>query len=285
MKLYSIIAENWHSDGGACFGVVPKAIWEKNYPADEKNLVKLTNRSLLVENGKRLILIDTGFGNKRNEKYYQYQFFHGGDSLEKSLKKAGFDFEDVTDVILTHLHDDHVGGATRLDDNGNPVPVFPNAMYYCSKAQYDWAMNPNKREGASYFKDNFIPLEKAGKLQFIDENTKSFPSMRFLIANGHTQGQLVPIIDYNGKTIVYTADFIPSIVNVPIAYIPAFDTRPLLSMEEKERFLEEAANNDYYLFFEHDFFTEMCSVEHTKKGVRVAKTFTLDQTGNAWDNY
>lgn len=277
MKLYSIIAENWRSDGGACFGVVPKAIWEKNYPADEKNLVKLTNRSLLIENGNRLILIDTGFGNKRNEKYYQYQFFHGDDSLERSLKKAGFNFGDVTDVILTHLHDDHVGGATQLDNNDNPVPAFPNAMYYCSKAQYDWAVNPNKREGASYFKDNFIPLEKAGKLQFIDENTGTFPSMRFIMVNGHTQGQLVPIINFKGKTIVYTADFIPSIVNVPIAYIPAFDTRPLLSMEEKERFLEEAANNGYYLFFEHDYFTEMCSVEHTKKGVRVSKTFSLKE--------
>lgn len=275
MKLHTIIAENWHADGGACFGVVPKAIWSKNYPADENNLLKLTNRCLLIEDENRLILIDTGMGNKQNEKFFQYQYLHGDDSLVKSFAQAGFKFDDVTDVIFTHLHFDHVGGAVKYNETGKLELVFKNATHYCSKAQWEWAMNPNPREGASYFKENLEPIIESGSLKLIEQEGEIFPNIFLKIVNGHTEGQIIPIIDVNGKKIVFTADFIPSAGNIPIAYIPSYDTRPLISMEEKEKFLEESVSKNYILLFEHDFYTEACTVEKTPRGIKAKETFAL----------
>lgn len=280
MEIYPILAENWLSDGGACFGVVPKSIWNKIYPSDENNMVKLTNRCLLIKTEGRNILIDSGFGNKQSSKYYDFHYFFGENNLNDSLLKHGTKPEDITDIIFTHLHDDHVGGAVAFDENRNPELVFKNAMHYVSKSQWDWAVNPNVREGASYFKENFEPILKAGKIKFIKQGDPDLPNIEIRLFNGHTEGQIVPIIHYNGKKIVYCGDFIPTAYNIPLPYVPSFDTRPLLSMQEKEIFLDEALKNDYILFFEHDYYNEACNLQATSKGIKYKDLFKLQEITN-----
>lgn len=276
MQLFTVNAENWRMDGGAGFGLVPKTIWSKVYPADELNYIPMKSRCLLIKTDSKLILIDTGMGRKRGEKYYSFKFFFGEDTLEENLKLLGFNFNQITDVILTHLHDDHVGGCTKFDENGNIELVFPNAKHWVSKSQWDWAMNPNKREAGTYFKDNFAPLLDAGKIEFIEKEGYYFDKIYFKIVDGHTRGQIIPILNFGSKSLVYVADFIPSTAHFPIPYIAAVDIVPLLSLEEKELFLNEAVKNNYYFYFEHDFFTEVCSVKMGEKAVIVGNKMTLE---------
>jgi len=275
MKLIPIIAERWKMDGGVSFGVVPKSLWNRNNMADDNNMIPIVNRCLLIRAGDRLILIDTGLGNKRDDKYYQVRYIDPGVSLLKSLKEAGFRPEDITDIIFTHLHDDHVGGATFRDDSGTSAPLFPSASYICSRAQWEWAWNPNKREGAAFFRDNLIPLEQSGRLRLIDSPTEICPGLKLELFNGHTRGQIIPFISYKDRTIVYMADFIPTAFNIPMPYIPSVDIEPLVTLQEKEAFLKKAAINKYVLFFEHDHYTECCTVIETEKGFRMDSSFTL----------
>lgn len=268
MKLYTINAENWKLDGGATFGVVPKTLWNKLYPADELNYVKIKNRCLLIEDEDRLILIDTGLGRKQSEKFYKYKFIEEGDSLANGFAKYGFRFDQVTDVILTHLHDDHVGGAVFTDENGDYQLTFPNAKHWVSRLQWDWAMNPNKREVGAFFKENFVPIMEAGAIQFVEEEGEHLPNIFFKIFKGHTVGQVIPVVDYHGKKVVYMADLIMGEAMLPLPFIPSYDIQPLLSLEEKEAFLNEAVENKYYLYFEHDHFNEIITVKNTDKGVR-----------------
>ncbi|MFO7977534.1 MAG: MBL fold metallo-hydrolase [Bacteroidales bacterium] len=276
MKLFPVVAENFKMDGGACFGVVPKSIWQKQVPADENNMIPMTSRCLLVDISGRLILIDTGMGNKQSEKYFSHFHRFGQENLTSSFEQAGYGFEQVTDVILTHLHFDHVGGALAWGPDGKtPETVFPNATYYCSKQQWDWAMNPNAREKAAYFTENLLPLYEKGLLEFIYEDGPFCQGIDLELKNGHTRGQIIPLLDYKGAKVVYVADFIPSVVNVPVAYVPSFDIDPLVSMKEKEEFLMRAALEDYILFFEHDYYNECCTVVQTEKGIRVKELFKL----------
>ncbi len=276
IKLYPIIADNFKMDGGACFGVVPKTMWSKHVEADEKNLIPVTSRCLLVETDNRLILIDTGMGDKQSEKFFSYYYCFGDDSLEKSFKKYGFTFDQVTDVIITHLHFDHIGGAVKWGKDGKtPELVFKNATYYCTKKQWDWAVNPNARERPSYLKENFMPLFEAGHLEFIHEPGEFTDGIFLKIFDGHTRGQIVPIIKYKNHTVVYAADFIPSALNVPVGYLAGYDIDPLTAMKEKEEFLKEALDNNYILFFEHDIANECGNLKMTDKGIRLNETFKL----------
>jgi len=277
MAIYPVIAEHWKMDGGAAFGVVPQTIWRKMALPDENNMIRITNRCLLVVDGKRRILFDTGMGNKQSSKYYGFRYLFGDESLEKSLKLRGLETHDITDVVFTHLHDDHCGGAVKLDKDGKPEPVFKNAMHYCSSGQWEWANHPNSREAGSYFKINFLPLEQEGMLSLIDIPGLFSENIRLVQMNGHTQGQLIPIISHNGYTFVFTTDFIPTAAHIPLPFVPSVDISPLESLREKEIFLEEAVENNYLLVFEHDFDVECCTLQRTEKGIRMDKLCLLDE--------
>ena len=276
MKLFTVNAENWKLDGGATFGLIPKTIWNNVYPADELNYVNIKNRCLLIEEGDRLIIIDTGHGRKQSDKFYKFKYFFGDDSLEKGFTELGYSFEDVTDVIITHLHDDHVGGAVYRNENQELKLTFPNATHWISRLQWDWAMNPNKREAGAFFKENFVPIKDAGKLKLVEEEGSHIPNIYFKIFKGHTMGQIIPVVNYNGKKIVYMADLIMSVAHFPMPFIPAFDIQPLDSLREKEEFLEEALENNYYLYFEHDYYHEICTLLQTDKGIRHNQILTLE---------
>lgn len=275
MNLFPLIADNWKMDGGVAFGVVPKSIWSRLHMADENNAIEITTRCLLIIQGERKILIDAGLGNKRNEKYYAVRFRESGISILNSLQEIGFRAEDITDVLFTHLHDDHVGAATFINETGIVECVFKNANYWVSNSHWKWALHPNKREGAAFFKDNLMPLLESGRLKLLDENQQPFENINLRIFNGHTRGQIIPFIHNNGKTLVYLGDFIPTKSNIPIPYIPSVDIEPLISLTEKEQFLSEAAANYYILFFEHDAVNECCKVIQTEKGVIAETSFNL----------
>jgi glyoxylase-like metal-dependent hydrolase (beta-lactamase superfamily II) len=276
MKLYSLISDKFKLDGGACFGVVPKSVWQKLYPPDENNMIDIVNRLMIIETENRKILIDTGIGRKQEEKYLAYFHISPDFSLEKSLAAINIAPEEITDVIFTHLHFDHCGGAVKYNADRTALELtFINAIHWCSKAQWEWATKPNSREKASYHKDNFIPVFESGKLKFIEEERELYKDIYLKFANGHTDGQLIPMIRYKGRTIVYTADFIAAIGNIAIPYIPAFDTRPLISMKEKEEFLNEAVNNDYILFFEHDNLYECCTLQKIEKKISHKEILSL----------
>lgn len=277
MKLFPVTAEWWKMDGGACFGVVPKTIWSKYIQADENNLIPITSRCLLADTGDRVVLVDTGMGNKQSEKFFGYYHLFGGHSLKKSLADIGYSPEQITDVIITHLHFDHVGGALEWGPDGKtPQAVFPHATYHCTKTQYDWAMSPNPQEKASYFRENFVPLHENGQLNFVFEEGPLCQGINLEIKNGHTRGQIIPSFDYQGYKLYFMADFIASVPNIPINYLPAFDIDPLCSMQEKEVFLQRMMQENHILFFQHDFDNECCTLVHTPKGVRAGQTFTLD---------
>jgi len=274
MKLYSIPTGNFKLDGGAMFGVVPKVIWNELYPADEKNLCNWAMRCLLVVDGDRKVLIDNGIGNKQPEKFFRHYYLNGDDTLQGSLEKNGYTPDDITDVVLSHLHFDHCGGGIKYNDDRTRLePVFKNAVYRTSKQQWEWATNPNRREAASFLEENIIPMKE--RLELFDHDTELFPGFRIRLFNGHTAGQVIPFIDYKGKTVVFMADLLPSTAHIPIPYVMSYDTRPLETLEEKEQFLNEAVGKDYILFFEHDIYNECCSVQQTMKGVRVKEKFTL----------
>ncbi|MDE1191645.1 MAG: MBL fold metallo-hydrolase [Arachidicoccus sp.] len=276
MKLYSINTELFKLDGGAMFGVVPKTLWSKQIPADENNLITLAMRLLLIEDENKLILIDTGIGSKQDEKFFGHYYLNKENTLEKSLAKHGFSKDDITDVFLTHLHFDHVGGAIEIDD-GNLVPAFKNAVYWSNETHWNWAIEPNAREKASFLKENILPIEQSGKLQFIqvpeDANTivpftKNI-SVRFV--SGHTNAMMVPQIKYKDKTIVYMADLIPTSAHFGLPYIASYDVYPLTALQEKEIFLNEAVDNDYILFFEHDANVECCTLWKNEKNKIIIK--------------
>ncbi len=274
MKLSNIRAEDWKMDGGAGFGLIPKTIWSKLYPADDNNCIFMSSRLLLIEQDNRKILIDTGMGSKRGDKYYKFKYIQDSNSLANSLKEASIKPEEITDVIITHLHDDHIGGATYYD--GEEVKLyFPNATHWISKAQWEWALEPNKREAGSYFEDNFMPIKEAGKLKLVEEEGDLIPNIEFRIYNGHTVGNIVPIISYKGKRIAYMGDFIPYVAAIPLPYISANDIQPLISLMEKESFLNIASVKGIYLYFQHDYYNEVCTVEKSSKRVVLKETFKL----------
>ncbi len=276
MQLHAINTGLFKLDGGAMFGVVPKTLWQKTNPADENNLCTLAMRCLLIDTGNRLILIDTGIGNKQSEKFLCHYFLHGNASLGRSLKNLGFYADDITDVFLTHLHLDHVGGAVILKDE-NLIPTFKNATYWSNEKHWNWAINPNECEKASFLKENILPLQESGQLQFIDPGNASFTdlfSVRFV--SSHTEAMMLPQIFYKNQTLVYVADLLPTIGHIPLPYIPAYDVFPLQTLIEKKAFLEEAADQNYILFLEHDPKIECCTVKRTEKGIRLKETFKLN---------
>ncbi|NNC94191.1 MAG: MBL fold metallo-hydrolase [Chitinophagales bacterium] len=275
MKLHTIETGLFKLDGGAMFGVVPKAIWQNFYPADSNNRCTWSMRSLLIEEGDRLILIDCGLGNKQSEKFFSHFEPHGDDSLEKSLHANGFHRNDITDVILTHLHFDHCGGAVIKNSDGNPEINFPNAVYWSHEKHWDWALDPNPRERASFLKENILPIQESGQLKFIDKDDFSMDTISFKSVDGHTEKMVLPMIQYKERTVAYMADLLPSPHHIPIPYVMAYDIRPLVSIDEKSVFLKEAFENEYVLFFEHDQHIECCDLRNTDKGIRMDKSFTL----------
>jgi glyoxylase-like metal-dependent hydrolase (beta-lactamase superfamily II) len=278
MDLYPIETGNLKLDGGAMFGVVPKIMWQKKHPTDENNLCNWAMRCLLIKDEDRLILIDNGIGEKQDHDFLRHYYLNGEDSLEKSLDKHGFKPEDVTDMILTHLHFDHCGGSIKHnDDNTAYVPSFPNATYWVSKAQYEWATNPNHRESASFLKENIFPIQESGRLRLVEEEGEILPNISIRIFNGHTEGQMIPLIYYHGRTIAFVADLLPAAAHIPMSWIMAYDTRPLITLEDKKRFYKEAVPGDYILFFEHDLYHECATLEDGPRGVKVKETFKLSE--------
>ena len=279
MKLHPIECGNFKLDGGAMFGVVPKMLWQKTNPADKNNLVEVSSRSLLVETGNRLVLIDAGMGNKQSKKFFSYYNRWGDFSLEKSLKEKGFHRDEITDVFLTHLHFDHCGGAIIKNRKGNLIPTFKNATYWSHKKHWEWANNPNSREKASFLSQNIRPIKESGQLtllegdEFIMENSPL--GFDVIVVNGHTEKQMLPLISYKNRTIVFTADLIPTVGHLPLAYVMGYDTRPLISLEEKNRFLKLAYEKKFLLFMEHDPFHELINLRQTEKGVRMNQNHTL----------
>lgn len=276
MKLYPIETGNLKLDGGAMFGVVPKVLWQKAYPADENNLCNWSMRCLLIIDGNRKILIDNGIGYKQDEKWLAHYYLNGNDTLETSLSNAGASPEDITDVILTHMHFDHCGGSVKWNDDKTGYELaFPNATYWTSRKQYDWATHPNRREKASFLKENIIPLEESGQLNLIDDEGEYIPNITFKMFNGHTEGQVIPHINTGDSTVVFMADLLPATAHIPMPWIMAYDVRPLLTLKDKERFFDDALANNYILFFEHDIHNEACTLQDTPKGVRVKDTGKL----------
>ncbi len=276
MNLHTINTGFFKLDGGAMFGVVPKSLWQRTNPADENNLCTWAMRCLLVEDGDRLILIDNGLGNKQSEKFFSFYYLHGDDSLEKSLHSAGFSPEDVTDMFLTHLHFDHCGGSISYSEEKNHVLTFGNATYWSNEDHWKWATDPNPREKASFLQENIIPIQESGHLEFIPLSGKTgFENIEVIFTDGHTDKQMLPMIRYKGQIIVFTADLLPSAGHIPLPYVMGYDIRPLMTMAEKKVFLDEAADNGYILFLEHDPVNECCTVKHTEKGVRLDKVFKL----------
>lgn len=260
------------------FGVVPKVLWSRSNEADENNLCTWAMRSLLVVDGNRVVLIDNGIGDKQDAKFFSHYYLHGDDTLEKSLKSLGVGFHQITDNFLTHLHFDHCGGGIKYGSHGQYEATFPRATYWSNPDHWKWATQPNPREKASFLEENILPMEELGHLKFTDLETNSlFPGFDFITVDGHTDKQMLPKLQYKGKTVVFVADLLPSVGHIPIPYVMGYDTRPLLTMDEKARFLEEAAREGYILFFEHDPVNECCTVKMTEKGVRVDQTFKLHE--------
>ena len=278
MRLQTIHTGNFKLDGGAMFGVVPKSIWQRLNPADDNNMCNWAMRCLLVEDGDRLILIDNGLGDKQSEKFFGYYYLNGDDSLEKSLHTAGVDFGDITDVVLTHLHFDHCGGSVKWNTTKDKLELqFPNATYWSHKDHWRTATEPNPREKASFLQENILPIQESGQLRFIGDDMRISHNITAFIANGHTEAMMVPLINYNGRTLVFAADLIPSAAHVPVNYVMAYDVQPLISMSESQTFLEECLANDYTLFFEHDLVNECGKVKQTERGIKLDRTLSLDE--------
>ena len=286
MTLHPIEAGNFKLDGGAMFGVVPKSIWSKTKPADNNNMIDIAATCLLIEDGDRLILIDTGMGDKQSDKFFGYYYRWGDDNLEKSLKQKGFHPDDITDVFMTHLHFDHCGGSIKWNrDRTGYEPAFKNAIFWTNKEHWEWAIHPNAREKASFLKENLLPMQESGRLKFIERTGENFQDSSelgfgILFADGHTDKQMIPHIDYRGKKLVYMADLLPTAGHLPLPFVMGYDTRPLITLDEKKTFLETAAREDYYLFLEHDAHNEIISVRNTEKGVRLNEVHKFDELFN-----
>ena len=279
MELHSIACGKFKLDGGAMFGVVPKSLWEKTNPADANNRIDMCSRSLLVEEGDRLILIDTGMGNKQNEKFFSHYDRWGDENLDQSLLKKGFHRDDITDVFFTHLHFDHCGDAIKRSKSGILEPAFKNAVFWSHENHWQWATQPNPREKASFLPENILPIEESGQLQLLKgENfllEKTPLNFDIILVNGHTEKQMLPLIKYKGKTLAFAADLVPTAGHLPIPYVMGYDTRPLITMEEKSHFLSLACEEDFLLFLEHDPYNEMISLKQTENGVRLSEKQTL----------
>lgn len=282
MKIYPLNTGNFKLDGGAMFGVVPKSLWSRTNPADANNMCDWSMRSMLIEDGDRLILIDTGMGDKQSEKFFSHYYMSGDDSLIGNIHKLGFSEHDITDVFLTHLHFDHCGGAVQWNkDRTGFVPVFKNAIYWSTESHWKWATEPNPREKASFLSENILPLQESGQLKFVNRTgdfTKDvFQNFDVLFVDGHTESMMIPHIQYQGKTVVFMADLLPSVGHIPLPYVMGYDTRPLLTMSEKEIFLNTAVEKDYVLFLEHDSVNQLCTLQQTEKGVRLKETFDFNE--------
>ncbi|OWP78929.1 MBL fold metallo-hydrolase [Flavobacterium oreochromis] len=282
MKIYPIESGNFKLDGGAMFGVVPKTIWNKTNPADASNLIDIAARCMLIEQGNRLILIDTGMGNKQSDKFFGYYSLWGNDTLDKSLAKYGFHRQDITDVFMTHLHFDHCGGCVNWNQDKTGYEVaFKNAIYWTNKNHWEWATNPNAREKASFLSENILPIQNSGQLKFINKPDSDYGiseelNFGILYVDGHTEKQMIPHIQYKDKMIVFMADLLATAGHVPLPYVMGYDTRPLLTLSEKEKFLNLAAEKNFYLWLEHDAHNPIITVEKTEKGVRLKETFQLE---------
>jgi glyoxylase-like metal-dependent hydrolase (beta-lactamase superfamily II) len=283
MKIYPIETGNFKLDGGAMFGVVPKTIWNKTNPADSNNLIDIAARCLLIQENNRLILIDTGMGNKQSDKFFGYYSLWGTHSIDVSLAKNGFSRNDITDVFMTHLHFDHCGGSVQWNkDKTGYEPAFKNAKYWTNEDHWQWATNPNPREKASFLSENILPMQESGQLNFIKKSNSEFENSNeigfdIFYVNGHTDKMMIPHIKFQDKTIVFCADLIPTSGHLPLPYVMGYDTRPLLTMPEKTKFLNNAAENNFYLFLEHDAHNEIITVEKTEKGIRLKEVFSCDE--------
>ncbi len=283
MQLFPIETGNFKLDGGAMFGVVPKTLWSRTNPADANNMIDMAARCLLMENGDRLTLIDNGMGDKQSEKFFGYYYQWGDFNLDDSLKKYGFHRDDITDVFLTHLHFDHCGGSIQWNkDRTGYEPAFKNATFWSNEDHWKWATHPNQREKASFLKENILPMQESGQLKFIKRNQSNFISRNemdfdILFVDGHTDKQMIPHIKFGDKTLVFVADLLPTAGHIPLPYVMGYDTRPLLTLPEKEKFLKEAADKGYYLFLEHDPHNPIITVKNTEKGVRLDQTLSLEE--------
>ncbi|MBU2974948.1 MBL fold metallo-hydrolase [Zobellia sp. B3R18] len=286
MKLYPVETGNFKLDGGAMFGVVPKAIWQRTNPADNNNQIDIAARSLLIEEGNRLVLIDTGMGNKQSDKFFGYYNRWGNYSIDSSLKKLGFHSDDITDVFLTHLHFDHCGGCIQWNEERTGYePAFKNATFWTNEDHWKWATKPNAREKASFLKENLLPMQESGQLKFIERTSDKFQSESELgfgihFVDGHTDKQMLPHILYQEKQLVFMADLLPTVGHIPLPYVMGYDTRPLLTLKEKDLFLNDATSKGYHLFFEHDAHNQICTLKETEKGVRLNELFTFDELFN-----
>lgn len=281
MKLHIVNTGFFKLDGGAMFGVVPKSIWSKSNPADENNMCTWAMRCLLIEDGNRLILVDTGIGNKQSEKFFSHYYLHGNDTLDLSLQAKGFHRNDITDVFLTHLHFDHCGGAIEFDSTSQSYrPAFKNAQFWSNARHWKWATEPNQREKASFLSENIMPIKESGQLRFVerksDQQASSELNFGITFVDGHTDSMMIPMMDYKGRKVCFMADLLPSVGHIPLPYVMGYDTRPLITIEEKGRFLYEAAENNYVLVLEHDSVNECCTVQFTEKGIRLSETFPLE---------
>jgi len=289
MRVHTVNTGLFKLDGGAMFGVVPKSIWNKSNPADSDNLCTWAMRCLLIEDGNRLILVDNGIGNKQDAKFFGHYHLHGPDSLDGSLAALGFHRDDITDVLLTHLHFDHCGGSI-IREGDRLVPAFRNATYWSNKRHWKWATEPNDREKASFLKDNILPIQESGQLRFVEPpppggftsslltiHDAIIPGLSLRLVNGHTDAMMLPQLNYNGRTLIFMADLLPSVGHIPLPYVMAYDMFPLTTLHEKKTFFDEAIAGDYVLFFEHDPINECCTLERTEKGVRGGRTFRLDE--------
>ena len=277
MKLHLFNIANFKVDGGAMFGVVPKALWSRIYPSDENNLIILSLRSLIVETTGRIILVDTGWGDKQDEKFFRHVHQHGGEGLIGGLAKRGYKPEDITDVFLTHLHADHCGGGVVKNGNGGYKLSFPNAIYHVSSSQWNWALKNNLREADAFLIENILPVQQSGHLNLIDKEIELYPGFSIMICYGHTPGLMLPVININGKTLVYTGDLIPTIAHIPIIWNMSYDIESLKSIEEKEKVLKQALDNDHILIFQHDQNVECCNVRMTEKGIRMKDMFQFSE--------
>ena len=282
MKIYPINTGNFKLDGGAMFGVVPKSIWSRFNEPDANNMCSWSMRCMLIEDKDKLILIDTGIGDKQSEKFFNYFYLFGDDSLKKSIESLGFGLDEITDVVLTHLHFDHCGGAIQMNSTKERYETFfPNATYWSNEKHWKWATEPNAREKASFLSENILPIEQSGQLKFFTRDggiTKNaFPNIDLIYMDGHTESQMLPVINYKGKKVVFTADLLPSVGHIPLPYVIGYDTRPLLTLSEKEKFLNTAVKEDYVLFLEHDYYNECCTLKNTDRGVRLNETFKFNE--------
>lgn len=278
MKLQLFNISNFKVDGGAMFGVVPKVLWSRVYSSDENNLIVLTLRSLVIETDEHVILVDTGWGDKQDEKFFRHVYLHGGEGLTEGLNRRGYKPEDITDVVLTHLHADHCGGGIKRNEGGNGYELtFPEATYHVSRTQWEWAVKNNVREADSFLDENIIPIMDSGHLNLVDEEGELFPGFSVRICYGHTPGLIIPVIKYKDKTLVYTGDLIPTVAHIPVIWNMSYDIGSLKTIEEKEKILEEALDGGYILVFQHDEHVECCTLEMTPKGIRAKEKFDFKE--------